>query len=181
MKGEVQSYHPIAKILHWGMAALIIGLLVLGHFMEEIPKGTDLRLEAFTIHKAIGVVALLLALARIGWRLTAGAPAAPASLTPAEQRVGHLMHLALYVLMIAMPLAGILMSQAGGHPVALLGVDIPNLIGKDPGLHEMFEDTHGALGWVLAVLVFVHAAAALRHHYQLRDDVMKRMLPGTVS
>ena len=124
-----------------------------------------------------GVVVLALALVRLVARQVMGVPALPATMTAREGQLTHLVHWALYGLMFAVPVAGILMSQSGGHDVQVFGLPLPTLLGKDKALHELFEDTHLALAVLLALLVAAHAAAALRHHFVMKDTVLTRMLP----
>ncbi len=170
------QYCLTAKALHWGMAALILCLLVVGTVMIQLPKG-DARMAVYGLHKEFGVVVLALALVRLVARQVMGVPALPATMTAREGQLTHLVHWALYGLMFAVPVAGILMSQSGGHDVQVFGLPLPTLLGKDKALHELFEDTHLALAVLLALLVAAHAAAALRHHFVMKDTVLTRMLP----
>lgn len=170
-------YDTGLKLLHWLMAAAIIALFLVGLVMEDLPKG-DLRGSVYGIHKGIGVVVFILVAARLAWRSVAGVPDLPASMPANERLAARLGHLALYALMALVPLSGVLMSQSGGHPVAVLGFTLPTLVGKDEGIHELFEEAHGLLAWAMAAIVAGHVAAALRHEFLLKDDVMARMLPG---
>lgn len=170
------QYTAAAKFLHWTMAAAIIALLAVGTGMVFLPKG-DLRGEIYDIHKQLGVLVLALAAVRLGWRAAKGAPALPSATPAVERLAAQAGHLALYLLMFAMPLSGLVMSQAGGHSVHLLGLTLPELVAKDHALHEVAEELHEALAWATALLVGGHLAAALRHHFLLKDDVLRRMLP----
>lgn len=170
------SYDPVTKTLHWLMAFLIIGLWCVGLVMDDMPKG-DLRTQVFGIHKAFGVLVLLLAFVRLGWRLGKGAPDLPAAMPPLERLGAKLGHVALYALMIAMPIDGILLSQSGGRAVNVFGLVLPTVIEKNEALKKAFEEGHEIMAWILAVVVVVHVAAAIRHHVMLKDDVLKRMLP----
>ncbi|CAA7614740.1 cytochrome b [Magnetospirillum sp. UT-4] len=169
--------YPAAIIaLHWLMAALIIVLWAVGLVMEELPKG-DLRGQVFGMHKAFGVVVLALLAVRLSWRAATTAPELPGSMPPLEQAMARLGHLGLYVLMVALPVSGILMSQSGGRPVSVFGPVLPTLVAKDDALHEVFEAAHAIGGWLLAAVLVAHVVAALRHRFILRDDIMQRMLP----
>lgn len=170
------QYDSVAKTLHWLMAALIVGLWAVGLIMEDLPKG-DFRAQVFGIHKAVGVIVLTLVVVRLAWRAARGAPALPRTMGTGEQWAAKAAHLALYALMILLPLSGIVMSQSGGREVAVFGWVFPALVGKDEGLHELTEGVHAALAWVLAAGLAAHVAAALRHHVVLKDDVLRRMLP----
>lgn len=172
-----ERYAPSLQLLHWLMAALIVALIVVGAVMEDLPKG-DLRGTVYGLHKGVGVVVLGLLMLRLGWRVLRGVPDLPASMPVRERQVARLGHLALYALTVLVPVAGILMSQSGGHPVAVAGWTLPTVVGKDEGVHEVFEEAHGLLAWTMTIIVLGHVAAALRHHFLLKDGVLARMLPG---
>ncbi len=170
-------YDGMAVTLHWLMAVMLIGLFGLGLVLEDLPKG-DLRAQMYGLHKAVGAVVLALAALRLAWRLTHPAPALPDSMPASEVTLARLGHLALYGLMLVLPVSGIIMSQAGDHPVSVFGWVIPTLVQPNHDLKEVFEEVHGFLAWSLAAVVAGHGLAALRHRFVLKDDVMARMLPG---
>lgn len=172
-----QRYDAVARILHWLMAAAIIALWVVGHMIDALPKG-PVRSEVVGLHKGIGVVLLVMAVARLGWRFSRPQPPLPASMPPLERLAAAAGHLALYALMLLIPVDGILMSQSAGYPVSVFGLTLPSLVGKDQALREIFKTGHWLLGWVLALVLVGHVAAALRHRFILKDEVMDRMLPG---
>lgn len=171
------QYDSIAKSLHWLMAVLIIGLWCVGLTMEELPKG-DLRSQIIGLHKAFGVVVLMLVVVRLAWRATHVAPELPSTMPKLEQLGAKLGHLALYALMIALPIDGILMSQSGGRAVNVFGLVLPTMVEKNEQMKEFYGEGHEVLAWVLAVVLVVHVAAAIRHHVMLKDDVLRRMLPN---
>lgn len=171
------QYDPVAKGLHWLMAVLIIGLWCVGLAMEEMPKG-DLRSQIIGLHKAFGVVVLALVVVRLAWRATHRAPELPTTMPTLEQMGAKLGHLVLYALMLAIPVDGILMSQSGGREVNVFGVVLPTLVEKNEAMKHFYGEGHELMAWVLAALLAVHVGAALRHHLVLKDDVMRRMLPG---
>lgn len=171
-----ECYDPVARALHWAMAAAIMAIWVVGHMIDALPKG-PIRTEVVGLHKSIGVIMLVLAVGRLAWRVARPQPPLPTAMPTGEQMLAKLGHVALYVLMLVIPLDGILMSQSGGREVAVFGLALPVLVAKNDALRETFKAGHGALGWVLAVVLAGHVAAALRHHLILKDDVMRRMLP----
>ncbi|MBI3447020.1 MAG: cytochrome b [Magnetospirillum sp.] len=176
-RAHSDRYDVVARILHWGMAAGILALWVVGHMIDAIPKGPA-RTEVVGLHKAIGVIMLVLAVGRLAWRLTRPAPPLPLSMPPLERLVAHAGHVALYGLMLLIPVDGILMSQSSGRDVSVFGLVLPVLVAKNDALKEIFKGGHEMLGWVLAALLIGHIAAALRHRFLLKDDIMARMLPG---
>lgn len=171
------QYDAVTKGLHWLMALLIIGLWGVGLAMEEMPKG-DLRSQVIGLHKALGVVVLALVVLRLAWRATHAAPPLPDTMPAIEKLGAKLGHWALYALMIAIPIDGILMSQAGGRAVNVFGLTLPTFIEKNDALKSLFGDGHEVMAWVLAAVLVVHVAAALRHHVVFKDDVLRRMLPN---
>ena len=174
---NTSRYTAPARLLHWLMAALLIGLLALGFYMSDLPLSPE-KLQLYSWHKWAGVTAFILLAIRLLWRATHRPPALPASMSATAQRMAHLGHLALYGLMIAIPLSGWLMSSAKGFQTVYFGVlPIPDLLAKNPELGELLATLHGGLNLLLALTVLGHAAAALKHHFVDKDDVLRRMLP----
>jgi len=174
--GSPALYTRTAVGLHWLIAALIVVALTMGWVMTDMAI-TPLRLKMFNWHKWVGITVLWLAALRIVWRMTHRAPAMLPM--PAWQRIAaHSLHGLLYLLMLAQPLTGWIYSNASGYPIVYLRlIPLPNLVAKDKLLAERVQELHGTLGVVLAVLIGLHALAALKHHLVDRDDTLRRMLP----
>lgn len=171
-----QHYGVVAQVLHWGMFALIAVQLVGGHVMQELPKQTAIRGLAYDTHESLGLVVLLLVFARLSWKL---ANPTPVGVGPQWQRLAaRAAHVALYVLMIAVPVVGYLMVDAKGYDVAFFGLTAPDLLGTDKTLAGRLNDAHDILAWALAALVALHAGAAVWHHVVARDGTLRRMLPA---
>lgn len=168
-------YTSVAIAFHWAIAALIAFNLWLGLAHESLPR--DWRV--MPIHKSIGLTVLALTLGRIVWRLTHPAPPLPATTRPWERLAAHASHLAFYVLMLALPLSGwALVSGPERRPLQWFGlVDVPYLP-VSAGASDTADRLHGLFGWAMLGLIALHVAAALRHHFLLRDDVLARMTPG---
>lgn len=171
------GYTRTAIALHWLIALLIFCTFPLGLYMADLPFSPG-RLKLYAYHKWLGVTVFLLAVARIGWRLTHPAPPPPAGL-PAWQRIAAAAtHRLLYVLILAVPVSGWLMSSAKGFQTVYLGVvPLPDLLGKDQALGEVLTTAHRVLNFTLAALVITHLAAALKHYFVDRDEVLGRMIP----
>lgn len=176
-RNTTESYGAIAKLLHWSIVLLIIGQFVFASLAEDLPDDAG-RLEMLARHKSFGMLILLLALARIAWRLANPTPLPPPG-TPRWQRVAAAStHGILYLLILAQPLVGWAMSSAGGHPVALFDwFGFPAIVATNHDLHEGLEEVHELLAGAIIAVAAVHVAAALYHHFLLRDGVLKRMLP----
>ncbi len=176
-------YGTVAMTLHWLIALAIVGMLIVGKYMADLPNTDPNKFALFQLHKSFGITILTLTVLRIGWRLTHPVPALPPGM-PAWQRWGaHISHYGLYALMLAIPLSGWAMVSAStlGIPTLLFGaVELPSLpITPDRETHEALEETHELLGNIMIGLLILHVVAALKHHFVDRDTVLRRMLPFT--
>jgi cytochrome b561 len=177
LRNTVSTYGSVSKFLHWLLFILLAGLVITG--LGEDVFGESLESVVMGLHKAVGVVVLLLVVVRILWRFANPSPALPATAAAWENLLARLTHFALYVLMLAQPLTGVLMAQFKGRAIDVFGLfSIPALVAKDKATSHFFEELHEG-GWILlTVLVGLHVAAALYHHFVRRDDVLLRMTRG---
>ena len=167
-------YTPPAVALHWLLALMLFGSFSFGLYMTELPF-SPARLKLYNWHKWAGVTILALSLLRLVWRLTHRPPADVAM--PAWQaRFAHATHLALYALFFAVPLVGWAYSSAAGFPVVWFGVlPLPDFVPVDKALAETLKPWHGRLAWLMAALVLLHVAGALKHQFIDRDGLIGRM------
>ncbi len=171
------SYTKTAKALHWLMAILLFGLLALGFYMHDLPLSPE-KLKLYSWHKWAGVTAFLLVAFRLLWRLTHRPPALPSSMPRLMQFAAHAGHLLLYVLMIAIPLSGWLMSSAKGFQTVYFGVlPIPDLLDKNKEIGDLLALVHKSLNLLFVAVLAGHIGAALKHHFIDKDDILTRMLP----
>jgi len=173
-------YGAVAIALHWLVAALLVALVAVGLYMVRLPDaGFDtLKIEVILWHKELGMLALVLALSRLSWRVTNVLPRLVEHLPDWEKVAARFVHLTFYGLMLALPISGWLMSSAAGFPVSLLGLfDLPDLVLRDDYLYRVFVAVHKVLAYAIIGLAGIHAGAALRHHFFFRDDTLRRMLP----
>jgi cytochrome b561 len=178
----MQRYTTTAIVLHWMIALLIVGTFALGLVMTDIPGLTPAKLRYYSWHKWAGVTVLALAALRLLWRARSGAPAYPQSMPRWQQRAAHGLHGLLYLLLFAVPLSGYFYTLAAGVPVVYLGLlKLPVLIGPNPALKALLKEVHYWLNMVMAGVVGLHVAAALKHLLVDRDGVMQRMLPFPTS
>lgn len=172
-----KRYSTVAITLHWLMAVLLVGLFSLGLYMTSLALSPE-KLKLYSWHKWAGVCAFLLVIGRLAWRLGHRPPALPAQMTRLEQIAAHAAHVLLYALMFAIPLSGWLMSSAKGFQTVLFGVlPLPDLLDKNKETGDLLQTVHWALNRLLVLAVLAHAAAALKHHFIAKDDVLTRMLP----
>jgi cytochrome b561 len=171
-------YDATLRILHWAMAAIILAAIALGVVAALLPRGVSPRVEILTIHKSLGMTALVLIVLRVAWRLSVGAPPYSAALGVLSRVGAHTAHLALYALMIAMPVSGYLNSVAGGHDAPWFGLfEFPALIDKNEALAHRAGFAHYWFAWAIGALLALHFAAVAWHVWVKRDDVYARMGP----
>jgi cytochrome b561 len=177
IRNTTERFGLVAKTLHWLTLVLLIGAFTLAVSMVNMPFSPR-KLEFYSWHKWVGVTIFLLAVLRLAWRLANPVPLQPASIPPWQRRLAGLSHATLYAILIVMPVTGWIMSSALNLPVVYLGlIPIPSPFGVDRALGETMKVVHLSLAVTLLVLVTIHVLAALYHHFALRDDVLRRMLP----
>lgn len=185
MAHETQRYTSIAIFLHWLIALLILGQIAGGLYINNLPSGAEGGFELFQLHKSFGLTVLGLTLLRVLWRLVNPVPPLPEAMAFWEKLVARLTHLAFYGLMLAMPLSGwaLVSSASRAVPTYYFGLfEVPRI----PGLQDLenqrevagqIAEVHELLAFLALGLLVLHIAAALKHHYVDRDDVLSRMLP----
>lgn len=169
-------YSDISIALHWLMLLLFVAVYATIELRELYPKGSDPREALKGWHFTLGLTVFALVWIRIVARLAFPAPA-PLDEPLWRSAAATAMHLALYALMIAMPLAGWLILSAEGDPVPFFGLRVPALSGPDAALAERVETLHELGGTIGYWLIGLHAAASLFHQYVLKDRLMARMRP----
>lgn len=168
-----------AVFLHWTSAVIIVLLVVLGLYMSGLPLSPD-KLRYYSWHKWGGVTVFLLTFIRLILRVAGHEGYAfDANVVAWQRRAARLTHMALYVLLFAIPVSGWAMSSAKGVPTVYLGLwQLPDAVPRDAALGRQLVQVHVWLNYVMWVFVGLHVAAALKHHFLDRDDVLRRMLPA---
>jgi cytochrome b561 len=164
------------RLLHWLMAVGIIAMLFIGVGM--VSTITPKYLPLILLHRSLGLALLILVLIRLALRLYYGAPPLPIDL-PGPMKLGaKLSHLALYGLMIVMPLLGLGMLWAAAYPVVVYGgIQIPSLLPQSDSAHNLLWSAHFYLAFAFFALVLLHVAAGLFHALVRRDGVFATMAP----
>jgi cytochrome b561 len=144
---------------------------------DALPLGAA-KVAMLARHKSVGITILALAILRLAWRLMNPVPPQPLSMPRWQRVAAHVSHVALYSLILIIPVLGWFMSSARNFPVSWFGlVTLPDFIEPSKAAFEFFRAAHVTLAVTLFVLALVHIAAALKHHFIDRDDVLRRMLP----
>ena len=176
----VAVYHPIVRTLHWLIALLIFCCLAGGITAALLPKG-DLRSDILFVHKSFGVAVLALVVVRILARIALGTPAYAEALGRLTEMAAGAAHLALYALMIAMPVSGWVMSSAAGREVSFFGLfTLPALVSPDKALAGQANEAHEFFAWLIGAVIALHLLATLWHVHIKRDGVLTRMWPRWV-
>lgn len=174
-KIEGDHYSRGAVAIHWLMLALIVAVYACILLRENFPRGSDVREALKTWHFMLGLSVLALSLLRLGLRLTVWKT--PAINPPPPRYLIWLAagaHAAIYALIITMPIAGWLILSAEGKPIPF---NLPPLVSPDAGLAKTVEELHEAGGFIGYFLIGLHAAGALFHHFVMKDDTLRRMIP----
>ena len=176
LRNTAENYGSLAKLLHWSIVILIIVQYFIAEAADELPDGLE-KLQILSRHKSVGMLLLMLAVVRILWKLANKGQPVPVG-TGALKKAAAAGHGLLYLLLLLQPISGWAMSSAANYPVAFFGwFQFPALVGANPPLHETLADVHEVLFYVLVAVAVLHILAALYHHFAMKDDVLKRMLP----
>jgi len=174
MTSSPDSFSFLQRVLHWLMAILVLAMLFIGVMMVSTLKPSFLILLA--IHKPLGLAILVLALLRLGVRLKRGVPPLPEDLPSIQVCAAKLSHIALYALLIAMPLIGWGMLSAGGYPIVLFGsFHLPGILPQDDRLYALLRTAHTLFAYAFFATILLHIAAALFHALIRRDGVLRTM------
>lgn len=172
-----QARHDsLTQFLHWATAILVISVYAIGFGREFLPKG-DLKAWLMAQHIALGLITLALVVIRIVWRVTSPA-IEPATISEQAHLAARFAHMGLYILMVAVPLVGLVAAFIKGRTVAIYGLALDNPFAINVAIGKFLEGVHELAAHGFLALIGLHAAAALAHHYLLKDGVMNRMLPA---
>ena len=181
MSAEKRHYSSVAIALHWLIALLLVGQIAGGLYMHRLPA-TTLKFELYQWHKSFGVTILALSALRLIWRLTHRAPPLPEAMTGIERLGARVSHAGFYFLMFSLPMAGWAMVSASPKDVPTVlfkTIPFPHLPGmpQSDALEGAFMQTHEYLAFGAIGLIILHVAAALKHHFVNRDNVLAGMAP----
>jgi len=187
MRDSVEKFSGLTIALHWLVATGVIGMIALGFYMVEMEV-----FSLFHIHKSIGVCLLLVVLARVVWRLTNGFPEPLNKDSNLQMLVAKIVHWLLLLTPLAMIISGMVGSGFGGYGFDVFGLidlvprnphpEIPyKVIPYNEGLAELGGSVHAFFAWTLVVLIVLHIAGGLKHHFINKDGTLRRMLGKKVE
>jgi cytochrome b561 len=177
-KTTIARYSGLAILLHWGSAAIIVALFLIGWQMVRMPLSPG-KMEAYALHKSLGFLILVVAVARVVWRMLRPPPPELMGTPEWQRRAANATHVVLYLLMFALPMSGWVYNSSVGFPLSFFGlIDVPPLFSGGPDTKELWRTAHWLLGWGVVGLVSLHVGAALYHQVIIRDSILQRMLPS---
>lgn len=170
-------YNRTAQALHWLIALCLLVIVPIGLFTDTVKA--IFGDSYFTLHKSLGMTVFMLTVFRLFWRLGHKPPPYVPDLATLQKRMSKTVHILFYVLTLALPIGGYIISSAGKWPLAWFGVELPKLpVDKDSLIWELAHFGHENGGKLIAGLIVLHILAALYHAFKLRDGVIGRMVPG---
>ena len=177
LRNSPSRYGVVSIVLHWGVALAVFGLFGLGLWMVGLDYYSPWRKAGPDLHKSIGLVLLAVMLLRVVWRFISPPPPAPANHGALTRLAAKLGHLALYLGLFAVMIAGYLISTADGVGIPVFGLfEVPALVSDLPDQADLAGVIHLWLAWGLVIFAVLHALAALKHHFIDRDATLTRML-----
>lgn len=172
---DTHNYNPVSRVFHWLVAVLILGLIPVGFYMEQM-SSSPLKFEIYGWHKSLGISVLLLAFLRVGWKIYKKPPSSLTTHKCWEKLLSKTIHIVLYIAIFVMPLSGWVMSNSGGYAVQFFGLfEMPKLVEKDKFISDLARSVHEIAGFVVMGCVGFHVVGALKHHYSDKDATLTRM------
>jgi cytochrome b561 len=171
------AWGVVQQVLHWVVAVAVLTQVSVGLIFSNLPEGDPSAGTYYGIHGTLGVLILATMLFRFLWRQINPVPVLPDTLSPPLKVAALANHWLFYVLLIALPIGGWVMVSARGYKISFFGTELPALMEKNPAIAEIAFILHAGGAFFLIGLIILHAAAALRHEFVLKDDTLRRMTP----
>ncbi|MDR1967909.1 MAG: cytochrome b [Burkholderiaceae bacterium] len=172
-----KRYGCLSVGLHWLTLLLMAAVYAFVELHELFPKDTPERAFMMYAHFSLGLLVMVLTLARLGLRWSAPTPRIEPPIPHWQAVFSQLVHGLLYLLLLGLPLVGWMMVSASGRPVLFFGIELPALLDSNRALSKLLKEVHETIGTLGYALIALHAAAALVHHYVMHDNTLTRMLP----
>lgn len=176
-RNSAAQYGWLSAGLHWLMLLLLVAVYASMELRDFYPRGSAPREAMKTWHYMLGLCVLALAAVRLAVHFIGPVPAILPAPSRWQDTGARLMKAALYVFMFGMPMLGWLLLSVKGTPILFFGLQLPALLNESKALAETVKEVHEAGATIGYVLIGLHATAALYHHYLLRDNTLRRMLP----
>ncbi len=176
-RNQDDRYGLVSRVLHWTMAILILALIPIGMFASMIPEDAWFRNQYYVVHKTIGVLVFFLLLARLAWNRNSKRPGLDAPLKPVERRWAHRVHILLYILLLAMPITGWVMTSYHGYPTFFFAWEVDPFWGESDAYIIWGTFHKYLLPYLLYIILGAHILGALKHQFIDRHSTaLKRMV-----
>lgn len=178
---QTGTYGATSRANHWIVSIAYLGMLVVGFTLANVELARETRGMVMGLHKATGTLLLFVVLWRVIWRLRQGFPAPVDGVAAWQVTASRLVHWGLLLAIIVMPLSGASRSLLGGRPIDFYGLFLIPPFGTIEGFSDVAGLVHTVTAYSLAILITLHVAAALKHHFADRDATLQRMLTGKAA
>jgi cytochrome b561 len=170
------DYGLITKLLHWAVALLIIGMIWLGWYMVGLDYYDVWYYDSLASHKALGLLVLELAILKIVWKTFNRNPPLPSNVVGWERFTATASHHFLLAMMLVLPLTGYITSTSEGQGISFFGwYELPAIFPVSEQVRDLAIDLHFYLAYITAVIVLLHAGAAVKHQFIDKDGILRRM------
>ena len=177
LEKQGEKFSPVAIFLHWAIAGCIVLSVAFG-LISGYADTAEVTRATLEIHQSLGVTIFLLALVRVGWRMTHAAPKLPDAMPRSQKIAAAITHGTLYLILFVMPVTGYVGLAARGRPITIFGLfDLPNVVGRSLKTSAAYQNVHDNLQYVLYALLLLHVGAALYHQFVVKDGMLARMWP----
>lgn len=176
MKNTSTSFGSLTKFLHWAVFILFIVQPTLIYWRRSLPEGHAWSMDMIMTHKSLGFVVLALAVMMLFWRHMGTRPSLGV-LPTWERNLARFTHLGLYIVMLAMPITGYMMSSYSPYGVFFFGYPVPTFVEQSKDMGALFHDIHEYVSYAAGVFVTLHVVGALKHHFVDKNNILRRMLP----
>jgi cytochrome b561 len=172
-----QKFSISRQFFHWTIALILVFHIPFAWLMVDLPDGPA-KIDRYMLHKSLGIVLFSLAVARLIWALLSRRPKLPADTPHWEKVLAKISQALLYILVCLMPISGWMMSSFADSPVTVFGLfTLPMLVPPDPSRVENFSDMNEIQSWILLTVLSLHIVGAMKHHFILKNNVLRTMLP----
>ena len=178
LKNTTERYGSLSIAMHWLMLLLIVAVYACIELREFYPKGSDPRNALKAWHFTLGLSVFFLVWLRLVLKVAQVTPNIVPKPVNWQVLLAKVVHLAMYAFMLGMPILGWLILSGEGKDIPFYGVNMPALIDKNKEFAKLVKEIHEIGGTLGYFLVGIHAAAALFHHYVIKDNTLLRILPG---
>ena len=174
---DKMTFNPVSIFLHWLSLCVLIAVFASIEIAISYERGSVTRDLFSNIHFYLGATLFVITLIRLLVKMASRKPAIYPTPSLMQRRITQIVHIALYALMLMIPIAGMALLNSTGKPLLIFGQELPTLIETNRALSATIRERHALLGFTLLTLITVHTAAALFHHYVIKDNTLAHMMP----